>query len=61
VNPHAKGKSTVKRGLAGLLHAGKDDRIPRQAAILIEGKRQAEYFPLVIHQGEGLAQLVFLD
>lgn len=56
-----QGQSAVERGLAALLDAAVKDRIPRQAAVLIEGKGESQHFALMVDQPEGLAQLVFLD
>ena len=51
----------VERGLATLLDAAVKNRIPRQAAILIEGKGESQHFALMVAKPERLAQLVFLD
>ena len=56
-----QGEGAVERGLAALLDAAVKDRIPRQAAILIEGKGESQHFALMVAKPEGLAQLVFLD
>ena len=56
-----QGQGAVERGLAALLDAAVKDRIPRQAAILIEGKGESQHFALMVAKPEGLAQLVFLD
>ena len=56
-----QGQGAVERGLAALLDAAVKDRIPRQAAILIEVKGESQHFALMVAEPEGLAQLVFLD
>jgi hypothetical protein len=58
----APGSSAVEGSFAALLDAAVKDGIPRQAAILIEGKGESQHFALMVAKPEGLAQLVcFLD
>lgn len=56
----AEGDGAVHRGFAARLDAALNDRIPRQAAVLIEGEGKTQNFALVIHQLEGLSKLVEL-
>jgi hypothetical protein len=61
VNPHPRVTAPLSVVLPRFLDAAVKDRIPRQAAILIEVNGESQHFALMVAKPEGLARLVFLD